>query len=347
MATNIDNVSIINDKIFEDLFIRSRVPSWWKSNSQITYQLCNELFLNCEKYKVVLGENETTIIQNALKCLDSKVILPSSINFKNFKRKVATKCNSKKNDKNNDCNQPMLDLYNKSLNVIGPFSEAIGLSISAFINIAYGNNDNCSYEIKAKCGVLSNKLVLELFRYYSVTKDISIKHLCKVIYFLSGKDDFFNDAYLDLYKSLTTLDKKCILHGKSLSAREEIKHILDGDFIFPSSGEEILIKEYDINLENESLIYENNIRAHENNLDTGKMNWEKISAENDNLRELIFQENKKSDSKCEELLQKLDVSDKKYEEVCNVLCTLINNGNSQSAKEIERREQKHKLKIEN
>ena len=123
--------------------------------------------------------------------------------------------------------------------------------------------------------------------------------MCKVIYFLSGKDEFSN-AYL--YKSLTDLDKRCILNGKSLSARNEIKQILDGDFIFPSSGEEIIFKECDINMENESLIYENNIRAHENNLDTAKMNWEKISAENDNLREFICQENKKSDSKHEELL---------------------------------------------
>ena len=183
MATNVDNVSIINDKTFEDLFIRNIVPPWWNCNSQITYQFCNELFQNCVKYKEVLDLNETTIIQNALKCLDSSVILPSSSNFKFFKRKVVTKCNSKNNAKNNDTkNQPMLDLYNKSQNVIGPNSEAIGLSISAFTNIAYGNNDNCSYEIKAKC-VFSNKLVLELFRYYSATKDISIKHLCKVIYF--------------------------------------------------------------------------------------------------------------------------------------------------------------------
>ena len=191
MATN----DINSDKVFEDLFIRSIVPSWWKCNSKVTYQFCYELFQNCDNYKAVLGSTELVIIQKALKCLDPSAILPTLDNFRNFKRKVTSK--SKK-----DCNEPIVALYN-SQDVIGPNSEAIGLSISAFTNIAYGNSDN---EIKAKC-VLSNKLVLELFRYYLANNNISIKHLCKVIYFLSGKEeDIFNDTYL--YKRLKYLDKK-------------------------------------------------------------------------------------------------------------------------------------------
>ena len=74
MATN---VGIISEKIFEDLFIRNIVPPWWKSNSKVTYQLCCELFLNCEKYKGLLDLTELVIIQNALKCLDSSAILPN------------------------------------------------------------------------------------------------------------------------------------------------------------------------------------------------------------------------------------------------------------------------------
>ena len=141
---------------------------------------------------------------------------------------------------------------------------------------------------------------------------------------------------------MKSLDGKCTLRDKTSSLREEIKKMLDGDFIFPSSEEM-----YNINLKNESLVYEEIISTYENNLHTEKMNWEKISDENDNLRDLIFQENQKADSMSEKLLQKLDVSDKKYKEVCDVLCTLVYNGNSLSAKEIERREKARKLEIKN
>ena len=89
------NEKMVEETSFDDLFTKDISPSWWNSNSKVTYVFCQSLFNQSMDYKHALGLSEQLLMEKVLKCLDCSIIFCwDNNNFKNFKRKVMTRKNN-------------------------------------------------------------------------------------------------------------------------------------------------------------------------------------------------------------------------------------------------------------